>query len=415
MSEHSRPAADPRRPASSLLLQRIVNLKLGWLLTGLVLLSVATYSGSYWLERRPGDSYDFLAGLARLVADASLSTAVIGIAYEWLIRQESNRTLELMFQRNLDEHDDSLANTVVREIPRALILDRSIQRTLFLRQEKLDEILRGALLARLGDEEMSGSIYDGLLQKTFSYEERFVGLRIDVTLSNVRETEPQSVRDEYYDVVVSLRYRTKLNVSKFIFARVLDPDQYNVRTRDPNYIFTWRVEESAALPRDSPKALDLYRFSIDDRELEKTSKVTGDGAYEIHCEDEGLAAKQGQEVAVHYSVATKLSRRDHVFFYTAVRPTKGITLTFNYARTDIANVLTYDFFVSGEKPVIETLPREDPHTVMVELDEWVFPKGGVAFVWKLQEEDVPAAVPENGSPPHLSAPAPDPATAAEET
>lgn len=367
-------------------LATLAKTKLGWLLTGLILVAVTAHLVSFALARHEGSVGRFLSGLADLLATAALSAAIIGFAYEWLVRKETSQTLRMMFDGSLREHEASVVNAVMREVPRALLLDKDVQQSVFFGPAKVDEIIQGALRAKLGDEEMSGSIYDGLLEKTFSYNERFIGLRVEVTLSNVADDEPEEVRGTFYDAVVTLRYRTRLNSSRFVFARALDHDQFNARVRDPDYVFTWRLEETPGLPRDSERALDLYRFSIDDSELPKTARVTEDGAYEIVCEDAALEQKIGQEVTIHYAVMTKLRRHDHVFFYTAVRPTRGVTVIFNYARTDIESVLTYDFFVSSRTPVIYEVPRDDPHTVVVELDEWVFPKGGVAFVWRLQGE-----------------------------
>ncbi len=368
------------------LLTTLANVKLGFLLSSLIILASVAFAVSFILGRQPGAWFSFASGLVKLIADASLSAAVVGFAYEWLVRREALDSLQLMYKSSMRQHQTALVNTVMREIPRALLLDKSVQRSVFFGVQKIEEIIQGALAAKLGDEEMSGSIYEGLLEKTFSYTERFIGLRVEVMLSSVDESESAYIQENFFDVVVTLRYRSKLKSSRFIFARALDHDQFNLRVNHSDYIFTWRLEETPDLPKDSSRALDLYRFSIDNVELAKVPRVTEDGAYEIVCEDTALEAKIGTEVTIHYAVMTKLARLDHVFFYTAVRPTRGVTVIFNYARTDIENVLTYDFFVSAKSPVIYQLPRERPHTVVVELDEWVFPKGGVAFVWRLKGE-----------------------------
>ncbi|MFD4668771.1 hypothetical protein ACFWNN_03500 [Lentzea sp. NPDC058450] len=375
------------------LLVSLSNAKLGFLLSILIILAAIAFAVSFLLSRQSGAWFSFSSGLVKLVADASLSAAVVGFAYEWLVRREAADNLRLMYKTSLQQHQKAVVNTVMREIPRALLLDKKVQNSVFFGGTKIEEIIQGALNAKLGDEEMGGSIYEGLLQKTFSYTERYIGLRVEVMLSNVDESEPVNVQEKFYDAVVTLRYKTKLKSSRFIFARALDHDQFNLRVNHNDYIFTWRLEETPGLPKDSNRALDLYRFAIDNVELAKVPRVTEDGAYEIVCEDPSLESKIGTEVTIHYAIMTKLARLDHVFFYTAVRPTRGVTVIFNYARTDIENVLTYDFFVSAKSPVVYQLPRERPHTVVVELDEWVFPKGGVAFVWRLKgestEEDRP--------------------------
>jgi hypothetical protein len=266
------------------LLATLANVKLGFLLTGLIVLAGVAFVVSFLLAQHSSAWFSFASGFAKLVADAALSAAVIGFAYEWLVRRETSHSLQLMYNSTMRKHETKLVNTVMREIPRALLLDRDVQQSVFFGDAKIEEIIQGALRAKLGDEEMSGSIYDGLLQKTFSYTERYVGLRVEVTLSNVEASEPADVRETFYDVVVTLRYKTKLNGSRFIFARALDHDQFNARVKHQDYIFTWRLEETDSLPKDSTRALDLYRFAIDNIELPKVPRITEDGAYEIVCE-----------------------------------------------------------------------------------------------------------------------------------
>ena len=59
----------------------------------------------------------------------------------------------------------------------------------------------------------------------------------------------------------------------------------------------------------------------------------------------------------------------------------------DFAKTDIHYMNVLDFFVSTEPPTIRYVPsRERPHRIEVELSEWGFPKGGVAFVWVLKRE-----------------------------
>jgi hypothetical protein len=58
-----------------------------------------------------------------------------------------------------------------------------------------------------------------------------------------------------------------------------------------------------------------------------------------------------------------------------------------YADTDIRYVNVLDFFVSRNKPAIAYIPsKQKPHRIEVEVNEWVFPRGGVVFAWVLRSE-----------------------------
>jgi hypothetical protein len=46
-----------------------------------------------------------------------------------------------------------------------------------------------------------------------------------------------------------------------------------------------------------------------------------------------------------------------------------------------------DFFASTRFPKIAYTPSfEMPHKIEVEVNDWIFPKGGVVFVWMLKQE-----------------------------
>ena len=70
-----------------------------------------------------------------------------------------------------------------------------------------------------------------------------------------------------------------------------------------------------------------------------------------------------------------------------VYPTNGVSMEIDFAETEIVYMNVLDFFVSKEDPIIRYSPSlQSPHKIEVEVNEWVFPKGGVVFVWVLRPE-----------------------------
>lgn len=62
-------------------------------------------------------------------------------------------------------------------------------------------------------------------------------------------------------------------------------------------------------------------------------------------------------------------------------------------RTDIAVLSVRDFFFSDKQPIIRYTPSAtNAKKVTVEIDDWVFPKGGVDFVWVIESERRPPGV-----------------------
>lgn len=46
-----------------------------------------------------------------------------------------------------------------------------------------------------------------------------------------------------------------------------------------------------------------------------------------------------------------------------------------------------DYIAGAQQPQITQLPADDPTpSAKISYDGWVFPKGGVAFVWMLESE-----------------------------
>lgn len=70
-----------------------------------------------------------------------------------------------------------------------------------------------------------------------------------------------------------------------------------------------------------------------------------------------------------------------------IYPTKGVSIEVDFAETDVHYMNVNEFFVATENPIIRYSPsQKKPHKIEVELSEWLFPKGGVSFVWSTKPE-----------------------------
>ena len=110
-----------------------------------------------------------------------------------------------------------------------------------------------------------------------------------------------------------------------------------------------------------------------------------DGHFEVVCEHPSLATKKNQNVTVSYKFKTRAEQIGHVIHTTVNYPTYDVTIEFTFGNSSIDYVDVIDYFVSSRSPLIRSTPDEKkPSKKSVELKEWVFPKGGVAFVWEPQ-------------------------------
>jgi hypothetical protein len=370
-----------QRPQSVGLWGTIVNIKLGWLVTVLFLLSVISYGLSFFIVPS-----GFWSDLLKILGDALLPTAIVAFAYEWLIRREAAQSLSAQLRDALESQQKLVSDQLREIVPESLMLNPEVLSVVHSSTEKQDEILQSVLSARFQDQQMGSALYQGVVRQALRYQEQHRDVHFDAILSELPPSEPESLRREFYDIVINYRCQTKLRAGKVIFTRVTGQDQFNARADSLEHTFMFRVRERPELPIGSEKALKVLSFMVNGIELQRESQLADDGAYEIVCEDPKLAELLNKEVSVSISVQTKLTRLGHIFFNAVIRPTRNFTGTFTWGGTDIDLVRVYDFFVSENRPIIYLAPPDNPTTATVELNGWSFPKGGAAFVWRFRGE-----------------------------
>jgi hypothetical protein len=82
-----------------------------------------------------------------------------------------------------------------------------------------------------------------------------------------------------------------------------------------------------------------------------------------------------------------LQQHGHLLRVDLTKPVKGLTVNLAYGGTGIRYVSIADYVAAARQPAISRLPATDPSpSVSLTFDGWVFPKGGVAFVWVLEQE-----------------------------
>lgn len=366
-------------------LRTIYNLRILQVMLGLVIFSLVLYALDYFVSRSSKGILLWLKDLPlRALADACLTAFLVGITYEWIVRYESEAALSEIISKQIQIQQQA----IIEEIPRALIINPEVMGNI-LKEERLEEILRAGLQVRLGDKQMGDDIYEGLLRKTLSYNQRWANYRFKATLSIIDDPSlPEIVRYKYYNATIDLRYDTKLTKNKFIFHCVTSIDDYNKSIRDPNYEFTWLFPPTTdEFPTIDTSVFDVKQITVDNIELNLNYSTDENGNLAIVCTNPDLSNLQNRIVTVYYRYVVKINKRGHLFMANVIMPTRNVVIELDYANTDIHFVNVLDFFVSAQLPKITYLPsKEKAHKVEIELNEWAFPKGGVAFVWVLAKE-----------------------------
>ncbi len=82
-----------------------------------------------------------------------------------------------------------------------------------------------------------------------------------------------------------------------------------------------------------------------------------------------------------------MRRHSHLLHLDISHPTKGFHVEFSYKDCGLASMTVLDYIAGAKQSQITQLPANDPTpSVKIGYDGWVFPKGGVAFVWMLESE-----------------------------
>jgi hypothetical protein len=374
-------------------LKTISNLKIWLVLVLLLLFTLIFYVIDAWVKLNRGLWVGFSLIPWQSLAGVTLGSALVAFAYEWFIRKEADEKLTQILERHsetqnsaLEEHFDAQMQALGNEIPRALLANTDIMKHV-LSPERVDEVIQESLGVRLKDERMAKEAYDSLLSQLFIYKERRSEYRTKIYLAPLRNDQySNDAIMKYYEGYIDVRYDTVLQKDSFLFTCVSSMDAYNDLLRDPTWELRWEAELTRDFPRLDESLFEVESVSVGGVELNINREIS-EKRYVITADHSSLRSMQGNRVKVLYRYKVKIQKRGHLLMVHIPVPTENVVIDFDYADTDIRYVNVLDFFISRNKPAIAHIPsNKKPHRIEVEVNEWVFPKGGVVFAWVLRSE-----------------------------
>jgi hypothetical protein len=189
-----------------------------------------------------------------------------------------------------------------------------------------------------------------------------------------------------FAATVTWEFRTTPANPIMRFACVSDMDEYRSLSRDPSATETWYFKPLGELDGASPKVFDLLQFAVDGN-TRRIRRTTRRGAQLLAVE---LGDAVQHEASISYTYRTLVQRNGHLLHVDPARLSRDFTVRFSYAGCGIRLVNVLDSITGPRQPRITELPASDPTpSVEVSYDGWVFPKGGVAFIWVLDDEMAP--------------------------
>lgn len=155
---------------------------------------------------------------------------------------------------------------------------------------------------------------------------------------------------------------------------------------DPTGAIVCHVRPVKDLDGASPEAFRLLQCSVNGEPLatRRTVRVKSQ-TFTARLGPEVVAA--GRPITLAYTYRTLVRQNGHMLHLDISHPTKGLHVEFAYGDCGIRYVNVLDYIAGARQPQISELPPTDPRpAVEISYDGWVFPKGGVAFVWVLEKE-----------------------------
>jgi hypothetical protein len=233
--------------------------------------------------------------------------------------------------------------------------------------ETLDKVIENSLGIRLGDAELAHDAYADLREQVVRAPERWRDAQVSVALA----PSPDS---SMFVATVRWEYRTIPRLPMLRFSCVSDMDEYRELSDDPSSTEAWYFQPVGDLNGASSDAFKLVEVAVDGKQQPaRRNSRRGSQSYTVRLDAKLLAAQR--EVTVAYTFRTLVQQHGHLIHLDLVRPTKGFKAVLSYGDC------------GPQQSRISQLPALGPTpSVEVAYDGWVFPKGGVAFVWVLDEE-----------------------------
>jgi hypothetical protein len=170
------------------------------------------------------------------------------------------------------------------------------------------------------------------------------------------------------------------------FVCLSDRAEYVELAGERNDTSAWYLRPETGVDPSTREAFELLRFTVDGQERPIRRAVRKGGQmYTASIGTEAVTA--GKPVTISCTYRTITGQADHLLFFDIEQPTRGLRVEMDYGGCAIASMAALDLVPTIRPTRIDRPPAVlDQDSVRVEVDGWVFPRSGVAFVWTLEGE-----------------------------
>ena len=348
---------------------RLARAKMWGSILGLLLISVVCFWGAdslpasttshwHWLKRVP------LASLGSTV----LGVALIGIAYEWILRKD----LEAATLRNLTRHLKEFRRELLPDLVAAVLTDDENLKNAFSTRAG-DRITLAALTAHLGDGALAA---DALSSISATTAERWMNYRHKLTLL------PAPGLPGFFDAYSEVDFTTNVDRSEFWFAVVGTKPEYEELRKDPRWDYIWIFPEIPGFTALDEEVFELTRVSRNGTEL-AFDRIDHEGHKAFRAAAANFCAGDGQWCLVKYAFRVLIAKSPQSLQLRLPHLTRDPRYEIDASRADVYWVNAFDFFATKRAAIPTTGPafEKGVTSLTVEVPGWVLPQSGVVFSW----------------------------------
>jgi len=251
--------------------------------------------------------------------------------------------------------------------------------------ERMNNIIRRCLQARVQNSEMGDAIYSEMLETLFGKNDAPLELRqrlrYRVALSEFGKKE--IVQDkrlaDFYKVDIAIEYWKLFTEWRFMIGCAQNNEQLKALFQEKHCEYRWLL----AQPQGELTSRDfqLLRATVGGKRARIVEAHAGERGWEVWCETDIEPAKLRKPIRISFTISTRKIKESKMFSVFLVYPTRGAQIIFDYSRLRIAAPREVSFF-AGKNPYPEVARQAGKHiTLTISDKDWIFPNSGVTFIW----------------------------------
>ncbi len=312
-----------------------------------------------------------------------VGAGILGVLIDAYLSREQAEIDEIRTRRLFREEAPAMVDAVIGAFAAGR---EDLQRV--ATPELLDNLVTNSLALRLGDEQFAAEIYTDIRDQAIGAAERWHDAQLSIELRPLTMVRgvtsgntPPSITKDFFTVTVRWEYVTTPSHAQRRFVCLSDREEYAELAHERGATSAWFFPALKNMDAGDPRAFELQRFTVDgeERPIRRSTRKNAQ-TYTVAMDPEII--RVGKPVTIAYTYQAVMAASGNHLFFDIEQPTRDLRVDFDHTGCNIAKVNVLDLMPSIRPTRIETpIEGSGSETIRLDIDGWVFPRSGVAFVW----------------------------------